>query len=291
MNNEKKYAVNFMLFKLIGFYQMIDPNSPKLFGYNIYNRIHIGLLTFTSIMTVVGLSGVFYTTSSSADNGFKDLQMLFYVGCITVGNWKLIVIIRNADKFWNLIGITHESYLSNKHCEGYSFKVINRGKRFTKMFPWYFFLFFMTSFSWITLPRIIDYHGESNETNTDEIKRRNVVNLKYPISDKTYNTHYNIIYVMESVMCSYCAYGLVTFDLFIILLLQIISTQYEIVSSAYENFKFNAEDGEGTSIEHSIQIVRHLLLLNITHRIQLISHVPTITHLLTIRCQHNKLPN
>ncbi|KAL5233130.1 hypothetical protein ACI65C_000540 [Semiaphis heraclei] len=40
----------------------------------------------------------------------------------------------------------------------------------------------------------------------------------------------------------YSAYGLVVFDLFIVALLQLLDTHYEIISSAFENFKYKAEN-------------------------------------------------
>jgi len=46
-------------------------------------------------------------------------------------------------------------------------------------------------------------------------------------------------------MVWYSAYGLVVFDLFIVALLQLLATHYEIISSAYENFKYKAENVNG----------------------------------------------
>lgn len=249
MSAKKKSAINLTIFKIIGFYQMVDPNSTTLFGYNVYHFIHIICIIFSTTMTLIGLSGFFFKTEFAREYGFKDMQMSFYLACITVGNLKLAIIIVNAKKLWDLFKVAHESFLSSKYCKNNYFKIVNRGKQFTRIFPWYSFLFFMTAFSWITLPKIIDNHNTSKEININEnTHRNNIVNLRYPISVITYNMHYHIIYALESVLCVYCTYGLVTFDLFLIALLQLISVQYEIVLSAYENLELTVKDEGGKSI-------------------------------------------
>ncbi|XP_029345840.1 uncharacterized protein LOC115034156 [Acyrthosiphon pisum] len=54
-------------------------------------------------------------------------------------------------------------------------------------------------------------------------------------------------------MVWYSAYGLVVFDLFIVALLQLLATHYEIISSAYENFKYKAENEDGKLRKEEIQ--------------------------------------
>ncbi|CAI6361036.1 unnamed protein product [Macrosiphum euphorbiae] len=54
-------------------------------------------------------------------------------------------------------------------------------------------------------------------------------------------------------MVWYSAYGLVVFDLFIVALLQLLATHYEIISSTYENFKYKAENKDGKLRKEEIQ--------------------------------------
>lgn len=59
MNREKNYAINFTLFKMTGAYQMVDPNTKKLFGFNIFNFVIITIIIFITIVTILGLNGFF----------------------------------------------------------------------------------------------------------------------------------------------------------------------------------------------------------------------------------------
>lgn len=104
----------------------------------------------------------------------------------------------------------------------------------------------MAAFSWISMPNIINI-SNGKFYNYENVRKNNVINLKYPISVGTYNTFFRVFYVMESVMISYVAYGLLTFDLFFIAFLLLISTQYEMISLAYKHLNYNnynTSDGE-----------------------------------------------
>jgi hypothetical protein len=167
------------------------------------------------------------------------MPSLFFVACITVGNLKIIAIVRHADELWSLFDVADVSFLSSSQCRAQDRKLVDCGSRYRKIFPWYSFLFLMTGFSWITMPIIVNRHYAAAE----HVPKFNVVNLRYPVSAETYNAFYGALYVMESVMCGYGAIGLVVFDLFLIAILQVVSIQYEIISSAFEKLRFGADDG------------------------------------------------
>ncbi|KAE9539565.1 hypothetical protein AGLY_004817 [Aphis glycines] len=245
---EKNYAFDLTLFKTIGYYQMIDPNCKKIFGFNIYNVINMMIVVFTSIITVIGLSGFFYKPNDITyeKTSFKDIQILFYLACIVVGNLKICITIYNAKTIWKLFKVAHESFLSNNYWKQNKHKINKCGKKFAKIFPWYLFIFLMTAFAWSIVPIVVNNHVASKETQNDEnIYMTNVVNMRYPITAKTYNKFYKGFYVLEFIVVWYSAYGLVVFDLLTLGLLQLLATHYEIIASAYENFKMTKnENGE-----------------------------------------------
>lgn len=117
MIDENNFGINFALFKLVGFYELVDPGTEKIFNFNKYKLINVVLLTFTTIITLVGLLGVFYNDDEATDDIFKDIQMVFYLFCTVSGNFKIIAIILQADKFWKLFGSAHETFLSSSYCK------------------------------------------------------------------------------------------------------------------------------------------------------------------------------
>lgn len=245
MSEGKKYAINLWLFKLIGFYQMFNPKSLKMFGHNVHNIIHCILIILTTAMTAFGFIGFFYNVDGSSNIGFKDMQMMFYITCIVVGNLKLIILINNVNKIWKFFEMFHETFLSSKHCKLELYKLKSYKSNFSKVFSLYLFLFSMTVVLWILTPIFLNSHLLNKETQENEnIRFINSINMRFPVTVETYNSFYNFFFMLESTMVAYAGYGLVTFDLFVIALLLLISTQYEIVSSAYENLKFVDENGE-----------------------------------------------
>lgn len=245
MNEEDSYAISFTLLKFIGFFQMINPNSPKRFGYSIYHMIHIFLVVLTTTVAVTGLTGLIYHNNDSLNNGFQNIRILFSIAVQTIGNIKVIITICNADELWKTFEIAHESFSSNKYCKKNRFKVLNCRKHFRRTSIWYIIIFYMAAFFWILLPNVVNI----DETATNNyIRKINILNLKYPIKVETYNTYYNAIYVIEAIVCVYSIFGLILFDIFLFEELQLISIQYEMLSSAYENMVFIDQNEDGKSI-------------------------------------------
>lgn len=246
MDKQEEYAMDFTFLKIIGFYQLIDQNGLKIFNLKLCNVINILLIVFTTTTTVIGLVGFVYKTDESMENSFKNMQTIFYIACITVANLKMITIMRNADKLWDFFNIAHKSFLSNEYCIKNYYKIVDCGKYIKRTSPVYFLVFCITGLSWIIIPTISNNNVLSDETQKNQnFHKANVVNMNYPIAAKTYYTYYNVFYLFETIMFSYAVYGLVVFDIFLISILQILCVQYEIITSAYENLRFKADDEDG----------------------------------------------
>lgn len=249
-NTENKYAINLTLFKITGFHQTVNPNSPKMFGFNVYQLINIALVTMSTFMIFIGLSGMLFRIEGSHKYNFKEfLLILFCVTCIMNGNLRTFIIIYNANFVWNLFDVVHMSFLSNSHCKRNQNKLVECGKSFKKIFLWYLLLFFVIAFVWITMPVFIliskDAKTSKKTQNNDNDRIANVINFKYPTTVKTYNMFYKVIFVMEASVCFYSTIVIVTFDLFLIAILKIICTQYQMISTAYENLPFKAQSEDG----------------------------------------------
>lgn len=218
--------------------------------------MNITLVMLTSTITVIGLSGFFYKLDNilyADDSGFKYLQMLFYLACIVLGNIKIVITIYNAKAIWKLYDVAHDSFLSNKYCNQNNHRVENCGKKFARIFVWYFFMYIMTAFLWSIVPIVVNNSVEIKATqNSENIYMTNIGNLRYPVTAKTYNIFYKSFYALEFITVWYATYGLVVFDLFMVAILQLLATHYEMISSAYENIKCKDENNNSESIIYNI---------------------------------------
>lgn len=197
---------------------MVDPTCAKVFGYNVYVVANALLVAFTATVTVVGLSGIFRDGHVSSDDAGLDAYMkpLFFVGCATVGNLKTFIVVRNADRVRSLFGVADRPVHP---------KLVSSGRWFDRVtFPWYLLTFIVTALLWITIPATV---GGGRV-------RKSVINFWYPVAAGTYDRFYYVFYAAEGLMVVHSTYVLVAFDLFLIAMLQLTATQYEIVSAAYE---------------------------------------------------------
>lgn len=249
MNKEKNYAISFFPLKYIGFYQMVNPNSPKMFGYYNSHMIHIFLIMLTTIVTVIGLTGFVYNNDEPLKNEFQYMQIYFTSTLQMFANIKSIMIICNADEVWKTFFVANETILSNKYCKKNRWKIMNSKEYSRRTLILYVFVFFMTAMFWILLSIFLNIVEPATNK---YIRKINIFNLKYPIKVETYNKYYSVVYIIEAILCFYCAFGLVAFDVFILAELQLISTQFEILSSVYEDSVNIDENEDGKSIYYFI---------------------------------------
>lgn len=195
MNAKDEFAIDTRPFVLTGFYQMVDPNGSKLFGYNAHKLVHAVMLAFTSSCTFVGLSGVFYRPEDAAaatavDSAKYDVQTLFYAACVAVGNLKMITAIRDAETVWRLFFVARGEEPSaaavafGGRPRNDGVQLASRGKRLANVFAWYSFLFASTVLAWVTMPIILNRGGSASGSGTqpddENFRKTNVVNLRYP---------------------------------------------------------------------------------------------------------------
>lgn len=241
MRTKESFAIDPKIFKLTGLYQMVDPNGSKMFGYNAYNSVHAAVVAVTWLYASVGLSGIFRRPrrDTAAVDGFRDTQSLFCFASLSAGNLKILSIIRHAETISRLF--FGEPRAGDDHV-----KLADCARRLAKVFPWYIFLFAYSAFAWIASPVISNRGGPAADApNAEHSRKTNVGNFRYPMAANTYDRFYNVLFAMESVLASYCVFGQVSFDLFLIALLRLTCVQYEIVASSYESLKCTFEDANG----------------------------------------------
>lgn len=244
----KNHAINLTLFKLSGFYQIVDKNTSKVFGYNVYQLLHVLLSTISATITVIGISGLFYQVDGSREYDLKLYMRLFSsIIFVLLGYFITYTVITNANNIQNLFDIAHESFSKSEHCKQLFYKMEIFGKNFTTYYLLYVLLFFMTALAYILLPIFWNDNGELIEItqSNDNFLMVNVLNYMYPITMNIYNKFYMTIYIMESIVCAYSFYVVFTFDILVITLLNIISTQYEIILSAYGILELRDEEQNG----------------------------------------------
>lgn len=247
MKKENTYTVYTTLFKRFGLHQLVNPNSPKMFGYNKYVLIHICLITFIITCLVIGLSGFVYDFKEPK-NKFNitiiDMELFCILDFIFLGIFKMIMIFLNRNKIFKLFLITNDSFLlSKKYKEYYDKQTFGRHKRTLR---WYFGFICISMLTWITPPIVLNIIHFFDMKQKTQIQKIYIFNLKYPFNNETCNSYYTIFFLIESIIAIYALYSIILFDIFMFAMLQFIAEYYAIVSYSFERFdlKFKNENGE-----------------------------------------------
>lgn len=233
-----RFAIDLTIFKLIGVYQMIDPGTRTVAGWNVYALTNVALIACTTAVTVYGTCG--FLSADGRRNGYgggngtdADVVLVaFYYVCLAVGNYKTTMIVRNAAKMWALLDVARDTFLANGHGRRNYWRVADRGASLSRFFAWYLALIAVTLTSYAMIPIVVNNHfGGGGETAA--VRKTNVINLRYPVAANTYNSFYALYYATECALAFYTGFGTFAFDLFALTILYIITVQYDIMASAF----------------------------------------------------------
>jgi len=89
---------------------------------------------------------------------------------------------------------------------------------------------------WVMGPFIAN---EENTLPNVAHRHQNIINIKFPVTVKTYNNYYFVFYLMEVAVGFCIVYGSVLIDAFLMSFCWVISAQYQTVTKAFETFGYN----------------------------------------------------
>lgn len=92
---------------------------------------------------------------------------------------------------------------------------------------------------WMAFPLMIETFRPSN---TEIQRKKNVLNLPFPLTIHMYNKYFIIFYVFETYICAFFMYGLFMIDLFLLSFGWVIVVQYRVIIRAFEDIgqEFNS---------------------------------------------------
>jgi len=226
LKNEHKLIANTTYLKIIGFYQLFNPRSPKLFGYNIFKCI-VAIQIFIFTMTLFGFIVSIYCCLSDIIEGIRCFW-LCVIGIVTI--YKHSYIICYSDIIWNCIQLTSVEGLSYKY---YSRRIRENGqKKLESILTCFIVLWTVYVVFWILTP-FVAKNSYTIVKGRNEIYhyRLNIINIIYPVTDKFYNDNFTMFYNIECTIMFVWAHASLIFDVFIIVIC--IATTYQL--KAIEN--------------------------------------------------------
>lgn len=219
-------------FNLLRFYHLFDPDSPKIYNYNVYQLTIIVLNVFVLCTSLYGTLGFITEMEDTVDNiGLFNIVIALMQMSLAV--LKTTIPIYNADKIWNLFHITRPHNFTNKirpeHIE-IQRDYLHKTLKFTNLL----LIFIMNIIvAWLIFPIILNSFKANPNVRTQRYE--NLFNLRYPVTINVFNDYYFVFYVFEVSLLILIVYGAFIFDAFLILYLcNIFIATYTTISQDFE---------------------------------------------------------
>ncbi|XP_025413656.1 uncharacterized protein LOC112685845 isoform X1 [Sipha flava] len=193
--NDKNLMINMRLMKMIGLYQILSPNSPKILGINIFKYLTIIQLFIIQISAFEFISNIYFCW----DNINEVTKYCMYLQSDVIATIQLYYVLKKSNEIWNCIRLTSTSHLAYKY---HSRRIFEAGQSKSKSYSVLIMLLWVTLVvSWILVPYMVkNYYIEVNVENVVYRYRFSALNCLYPVTDKFYNEHFIAYYCVESII-------------------------------------------------------------------------------------------
>lgn len=231
--NEEKFIFNTAVAKIIGFYHLLNPETIKYRGFNIFHIIIVAFFVFYSspIIMVMYFNSFYYW----ANNPTTSLVYLLNTTNCTFLSYKMVVIIYHSENIWNCMEITRFDFLSYKF---YNKSILEKWRTISiKITTIYSTMIFLGFSCYILSPLLFtdSYYSIKNHDGSISNYRLSVFNLYSLLSSETLNKYFILFYSIE--VLDSCAYGIVfiLFDIILVTLCLAITCQLQMISRAFES--------------------------------------------------------
>ncbi|XP_025204161.1 odorant receptor 67a [Melanaphis sacchari] len=237
--NGRPVALNLSTYKQLGFYQLLDPKGPHFYGCHFYRTVLKIFLLIVQFIVIFGVIGFFVEiedidASNSKSNSFELIIIL--TNC-SLSSLKMYTLISNTKIIWDLFDLTCIDFLKcSQHSELITEKFVKRCKTSTRITKWIACSFLIGLVLWVMGPFIANEEYTASNVNH---RYQNIINIKFPVTVKTYNDYYFVFYLMEVAVGFCIVYGSVLVDAFLMSFCWIISARYQSVTKAFAIFGHN----------------------------------------------------
>ncbi|XP_022163441.1 uncharacterized protein LOC111028952, partial [Myzus persicae] len=233
--NDHTATINLKILKQYGFYQMLDPNSKKIFGWNVYWIFFIILTLITECLICFGNFGFFLELEDTIDA--TDLFLIIFSNLLShSASLKMIILIINRKKILDLLDVTDLIFLKSRPCRDNIKILYTHCSRALQLTNIYFYTVAIVLFEWIIFPIIVNSFIEYNNANQ---RLDNVINRQYPVGVNTYNKYYILFYVFEITIGIKSVYLVLMIDVLLLSIGWAITVQYEVLAAAFKNIGHN----------------------------------------------------
>lgn len=227
--DEKKTILNVRLSKIIGLYQILDPEDLSVRGYNVYRAMAAVMLVFEAVVLVLSVTGVYYWMGSQS----YSVTQLGNSTNILCTLYKMWILIRQPERIRDCLRVAGEDFMASGGCGTAGFRRARAKALFVT--SCYVTMGFMILFLYSVTPYVYsnNYLMLKGPDGERQAYHLSVFNLYFPVSTAAYNRYFTVFHAIEIM------FGLVwviyshVFDLFAITMCFSISNQLKTIGIAF----------------------------------------------------------
>lgn len=235
----REVVYNQTLYKMIGLFYVLDPNRKHINDYHIYRYICIVLSTTVTCFMFFGNLGILMNLEESANTSTNMSTKIFEIIIFLSSILKMNVFVYKAKYTWDLLDVTRIHFLSSSKSSKINEERLKKCQqllvRFTNAV---FILEIIMCLVYMINPLVVNL--DLKKIGNVDQKLRNILQMQYPVRVDTFNGHYYVFFVMESITLVFNAYSLFI-DSFLLSIAFVITNQYKILTHTFERIGAQGE--------------------------------------------------
>ncbi|XP_060875404.1 uncharacterized protein LOC132948778 [Metopolophium dirhodum] len=231
----EEVAINLKLWMLCRFYDMLKTNNyTKIFNCNVYCLILFIYGAIVNCMVVYSSIGFFV----EMDDIISDVDVflvLFVMINFFFCSWRICIILSKSNTICEALNVAQFNFLTSKRCFKHLNVLYNDRDRTIKITNYFFVFTVIVLIQWILFPFMVITLTESDVENS---RSPNIMNLRFPVSTQTYNQYYFIFYLMEVAIAAFPIYVIIVTDTLILSFSLVIISQQEVINRAFKSIGY-----------------------------------------------------
>jgi len=231
----EEVAINLKLWKLYRFYHMLKTNNYiKIFNCNVYCLIFFIYGAIVSCMVIHSSIGFFVEMDdiiNYVDVFLVVSVMINFFFC----SWKICIVLSKSNTICEVLNVAQFNFLTSKQCFKHLNVLYDDRDRTIKITNYFFVFTVILLIQWIIFPIIVMTLTESDIENS---RTPNIMNLRFPVSTQTYNQYYFIFYLMEVAIVAFPIYAVIVTDTLLLSFSLVIISQQEVINRAFKSIGY-----------------------------------------------------
>lgn len=238
---DEDHVFNFKLCNSFGLYQILNPNTVKLYNHNAYHVIVVVICVYmfsSMIPSIICIRNFMNDT----------IEFTYYIGLIEqilFVIYKMLNIVYYSNDIWKFIANTRFETMSSGLYDINIFK--HWQKHSVNIAITYVIMFGLIVVIWTLNPFIFNTSKVSlkNADNSYNYYRLNIYNIYLPVSDELYNKYFIVFFIIDltvAILFSICAF---IYDIYMVMACYTLICQLEIINDGLRTLghkhKYSAE--------------------------------------------------